>query len=73
LVDYTLYDVIEMKKSHPCETRSKLFQIVRLGADIKIKCLGCGRILMIDRAEFNDKIKKVISHNEGPVPIAGQK
>lgn len=46
-----------MKKEHPCKTNK--FEIVRVGADIKIKCLNCGRIVMMPRVEFNKKIKKV--------------
>ena len=64
LLEYRLYDEVEMKKPHPCHARSKRFQIVRVGADIKIMCLGCGNVLMIDRASFNTKIKKVIAHHE---------
>ena len=45
-----------MKKGHPCGTN--LWEIVRLGADIKIKCINCGRIVMLPRMEFNKKIKK---------------
>ena len=36
--EYQLDSIVEMKKAHPCATRSKQFMIVRLGADIKIKC-----------------------------------
>lgn len=61
---YQLYDVVEMKKEHPCQKRSSLFQIVRLGADVKIMCLGCGNIIMLDRDLFNHRIKKVIEHKE---------
>ena len=64
VLEYRLYDEVEMKKPHPCFARSKRFQIVRVGADIKIMCLGCGSVLMIDRAAFNTKIKKVIAHHE---------
>lgn len=60
VLDYNLYDEVEMKKPHPCIKRSKRFQIVRLGADIKIKCLGCGNIIMIDRDKFNHSIKRII-------------
>ena len=67
LVAYGLYDEVEMKRPHPCHARSKRFQIVRVGADIKIQCLGCGNIMMIDRDKFNGKIKKVIAHHEGPI------
>ena len=47
-----------MKKGHPCG--ENLWEIVRLGADIRIKCTKCGRIVMIPRIEFNKKIKKII-------------
>ena len=58
--NYKLDDIVEMKKEHPCVSRSKLFQIVRLGADIKIKCLGCGNIIMIDRDTFNHRIRRIV-------------
>ncbi len=64
---YELYDVVEMKRPHPCFSKSKRFQIVRVGADIKIKCLGCGNVIMIDRDKFNSRIKKVLEHHEGPL------
>jgi hypothetical protein len=67
VTDYQLYDIVEMKKPHPCDKRSKKFQIIRVGADIKIKCLGCGRVIMLDRADFNERIQKVISHETGPL------
>lgn len=70
---YTLYDEVEMKRPHPCSSHSKRFQIIRLGADIKIRCLGCGNTLMIDRDSFNHKVKKVLAHHEGPIEILGTK
>ena len=57
-VDYKLIDIVIMKKPHPCG--SNKWQIVRVGADIKIKCLNCGRTIMLERVEFNKKIKKVV-------------
>jgi hypothetical protein len=70
---YTLYDEVEMKKEHPCSTHSKRFQIIRLGADIKIRCLGCGNIIMIDRAAFNEKIRAVIAHHDTELKVEGHK
>ena len=61
-LNYALYDIVEMKKEHPCASRSKKFQIVRVGADIKIKCLGCGNVIMLSRDSFNKSFKKVIEH-----------
>lgn len=46
-----------MKKQHPCGTN--LWEIVRVGADIKIKCVHCGRTIMLSRIEFNKKMKKI--------------
>ena len=57
---YELGDLVEMKKPHPCATRSKVFEIIRLGADIKIKCEGCGNVIAIPRNDFNKKAKKII-------------
>ena len=57
--EYKLGDKVIMKKGHPCG--ANLWEIVRLGVDIKIKCLNCERIVMIPRIEFNRKLKKVES------------
>lgn len=56
--EYKLNDDVIMKKPHACQTN--LWSITRVGADIKIKCKNCGREIMMDRLEFNKKIKKVI-------------
>lgn len=58
--DYELGDIVELKKPHPCTSHSKLFEIVRVGADLKIKCLGCGNVIIISRDNFNKRFKKVI-------------
>ncbi len=56
--EYGLGTIVEMKKAHPCGTNE--WEIIRLGADIKIKCVNCGRVVMIPRIEFNKKLKKVL-------------
>lgn len=55
--EYDMGDIIEMKKTHPCG--SKNWEIVRMGADIKIKCCGCDRIVMLPRSKFEKSAKKV--------------
>ena len=55
---YTLGTKVIMKKAHPCGTN--LWEVVRLGEDIKIKCVNCGRTVMIPRLEFNKKLKKIV-------------
>ena len=57
---YHIGHQVEMKKPHPCLQRSSLFEVVKIGADIKIKCLGCGTILMMTRDHFNQQLKTVM-------------
>jgi len=57
--EYKLNSIVMMKKQHPCGTNE--FEIVRVGADIKIKCCNCERCIMLPRIEFNKKLKKVIT------------
>lgn len=62
-MDYKLNDIVEMKKEHPCK-KSKQWKIIRMGADIRIKCLGCGTSVLFPRSEFEKKLKKVIPSQE---------
>ena len=55
--EYSLGSIVQMKKGHPCGENK--WKIVRVGVDIKIECLKCGRTVMMPRIEFNKKIKKV--------------
>lgn len=55
---YELGSIVIMKKEHPCGTNK--WEIIRVGADIKIKCLNCGRVIMLPRVEFDKKLKKVV-------------
>jgi hypothetical protein len=59
---FNLGDVVEMRKQHPCGSYE--WEIIRLGADIKIKCLGCERIVMLSRQKFQKGIKKIVKSNE---------
>lgn len=58
--EYRLNSIVTMKKEHPCGSNE--WQIIRMGADIKIKCINCGRSIMMSRLEFNKKLKKVITY-----------
>ena len=58
VAQYALSDQVRMKKTHPCG--SDLFEIIRVGADIKIKCLGCGHIVMMSRKDFEKRAKALI-------------
>ena len=59
-----LGDIVQMRKAHPCG--SDRWTIIRVGADIKIRCSGCGRIVMMDRETFLKRRKKVLA--QGPDP-----
>lgn len=56
-----LGDVVQMRKTHPCG--SDRWVIIRTGADIKIRCLGCDRIVMLDRPEFEKRVRKILEHS----------
>ena len=57
--NYKLNDIVQMKKDHPCK-KSHYWKIIRTGADIKIKCLGCDAVVMMERHDFERKCKKLI-------------
>lgn len=54
---YDINSVVIMKKNHPCG--SNKWQVLRTGVDIKLKCLGCGHVIMISRLDFEKRLKKV--------------
>ena len=55
--DIQLGDVWQMRKPHPCG--SELWTVIRVGADIKIRCRGCSRIVMMDRETFIKRRKRL--------------
>ena len=55
--DYDIGSLLILKKGHPCG--ENLWEVVKLGADIRLKCTKCGRLVIIPRIELNKKIKKV--------------
>jgi len=55
-------DVITTRKLHPCG--SSEWTVIRTGADIKMRCSGCGRIVMLDRDSFLRRRKAVISRGD---------
>jgi len=65
-VDIRLGDQVKMRKPHPCG--SDVWTVIRVGADIKIRCQGCGRIVMLDRPLFEKRLKKILSRAEEDNP-----
>jgi hypothetical protein len=54
---YDIGSLLVLKKGHPCG--ENLWEVVKLGADIRLKCTKCGRLIIVPRIELNKKIKKV--------------
>ena len=61
-MQYKLNDIIQMKKPHAGQANR--WQIIRMGADIKIKCTECTRIIMLPRAKFEKGLKKILVSSE---------
>jgi len=57
-----LGDRVRMRKPHPCG--SSEWEVVRLGADIGIRCAGCGRRVLIPRSQFLRQVKSLLA--QGP-------
>ena len=57
--NYEVGTKVIMKKQHPCGANE--WEITRVGADIKIKCLNCNRTILIPRIDLKKKLKKIIS------------
>lgn len=53
--DYQLGSIIKMKKAHPCGTNA--WEILRTGMDFRLKCTGCGHMIMIPRKEVEKNFR----------------
>ncbi|WP_375712851.1 DUF951 domain-containing protein [Finegoldia magna] len=58
---YKVNDIVTLKKGHPCGENK--WEILRTGADIKLKCLGCDKIVWLTRLEFIKRIRKIQDKN----------
>jgi len=65
-----LGDVVELKKAHPCGSNE--WEIIRLGAQVKLKCRGCGRVVMLPRSRLQRRIKRFIERPLAPKPLSGR-
>ena len=55
---FDIGDIVQMKKQHPCGENK--WKIIRMGMDIRIKCLGCDHSILMSRRDFVRKMKKVL-------------
>ena len=61
-MDLKLHDILELKKQHPCGSRQ--WEVLRVGMDIKLRCLGCSHELMLPRRKAEKNIKRILPKEE---------
>ena len=61
-MDVRVYDILLMKKPHPCGAFR--FLVLRSGMDFKLRCCGCGREIMVPRIKVEKHIKSVIREED---------
>lgn len=61
-MDVQVGDVLLMKKTHPCGENH--MQVLRIGMDFRIRCVGCGREIMVPRSKVERHIKQILRENE---------
>lgn len=67
-IDIYLEDLVQMRKPHPCG--GDTWQVVRLGAEIGIRCQTCGRKVLLPRSEFERRVKRFVQRGPGAPPPA---
>lgn len=61
-MDISVGDILKLKKSHPCGSHE--WMVLRVGADFRLKCMGCGHQIMTPRKQVEKNIKQIKSDNE---------
>ena len=68
-MDIRLNDILVMKKAHPCG--DKQWKVLRVGADFRLKCLGCGHEIMVPRLKAEKNIPNVIREENPSTDLSG--
>ena len=61
-MNFNVGDIVQLKKQHPCGCFD--WEVLRVGADFRIKCTKCGRMVMLGRGDFEKGVKKIIKSND---------
>ena len=69
VMEILLGDVVRLRKKHPCGGYE--WEVVRLGADIGIRCLTCGRRVLLPRSTFEKRVKTFIRRGTEPPRFPG--
>ncbi len=62
-MDVRLNDILLMKKPHPCGERRWL--VLRTGMDFRLRCLGCGREVLLPRSKAEKNIREILRQSDG--------
>lgn len=62
-MDVRVGDRLIMKKNHPCGGNE--FEVLRIGMDFRIRCIGCGREVMVPRVKVEKNIKRIVRPEKG--------
>jgi hypothetical protein len=65
-LDVRMGDVVEMRKPHPCGSR--VWTVVRVGADIGLTCNQCERRILMDRPTYHRRVKDLVKRGEAVAP-----
>lgn len=67
VLELRLGDVLRLKKIHPCG--NDLWEVVRLGADIGMRCQKCSRHVLVQRSYLERRVKQVLKPTKGDEPL----
>ena len=62
-ISYEIGDIVRLKQQHPCG--NKEWEVLRVGADFRLKCLGCGHQIMVPRKLVEKNTKGIRKKEEG--------
>ena len=62
-----LGDELQLKKAHPCG--SDRWQVLRVGADLRLRCSGCGRIILVPRADIERRVRRIFPAPGPELPV----
>ena len=68
-MDIRIGDILLMKKAHPCG--EKRWKVLRIGADFRLRCLGCQHEIMVPRFKAEKNIRSIISQNNSSTETNG--
>ena len=57
IMDITVGNIVKLKKKHPCGSFE--WEVIRVGADFKLKCLGCDHLIMVPRSTVEKSLKEI--------------